>query len=146
MKDLAAILKSRNYRKISFRLTRTNHLLLRASINGIAGNFILDTGASSSCVSVESVELFNLKTADSETKAAGAGATGMLTRISRKNTLRVGTWKTADFEIVVFDMTHVNTALQEHRTRAVQGIIGADVLMLGKAIIDYHNNDLFLLK
>ncbi|RZJ35620.1 MAG: acid protease [Flavobacterium sp.] len=146
MKDFADILKTRNYRKISFRITRTNHLLLRASINGVAGNFILDTGASSSCVGVESVEMFGLKTADSETKAAGAGATGMQTQISEKNILRVGTWKKTDFDIVVFDMSHVNTALEEHHARPVQGIIGADVLMLGKAIIDYHNNHLFLLK
>jgi hypothetical protein len=45
-------------------------------INGVSGNFILDTGASNSCVGFESIELF-LLTAEASRQASGA--TGMFT-------------------------------------------------------------------
>ena len=144
MKNLPEILKKENYKKIKFKLTKTQHLLIKAKINGFIGNFILDTGASSSCVGFESIDYFNLYAKKSKTKASGAGATGMFTQISHKNNLQLGTWKATDFDIVIFDLSHVNEALISHKVKPVRGIVGADVLMKGKAIIDYYNCCLYL--
>ena len=144
MKNLPEILKKENYKKIKFKLTKTQHLLIKAKINGVVGNFILDTGASSSCVGFESIDYFNLYAKKSKTKASGAGATGMFTQISHKNNLQLGTWKGIDFNIVIFDLSHVNEALISHKVKPVRGIVGADVLMKGKAIIDYYNCCLYL--
>ena len=143
MQDLQKILKKEHYRKIKFKVTKTQHLLIRAEINGVKGNFILDTGASNSCVDFSHTELFQLSPGHSKTKAAGAGATGMFTQIARDTQIKLGTWK-ADFDLVIFDLSHVNLALTEHKAKAVQGIIGADVLLKGKAIIDYYNHYLYL--
>ncbi|HEU0137265.1 MAG TPA: aspartyl protease family protein, partial [Flavobacterium sp.] len=74
MKHLADLLKKEKYKKIKFKVTKTKHLLIKASVNGVKGNFILDTGASNSCVGFESIELFKLTASHSKTKAAGAGA------------------------------------------------------------------------
>jgi len=41
-------------------------------------------------------------------------------------------------------MTHVNTALTQHNAREVHGIIGADILEMAKAIIDYDKMVLYL--
>ena len=146
MKNLNNILKKENYKKIKFKITKTQHLLIKAKINGVAGNFILDTGASNSCVGFESVDLFALEAKKSKTKAAGAGATGMFTQIATKNQLQLGSWKDSNFELVIFDLSHVNEALTQHKAKPVHGIIGADILMKGKGIIDYFNNCLYLLK
>nr|WP_315164602.1 retropepsin-like aspartic protease [uncultured Flavobacterium sp.] len=146
MKDLQHILEKENYKKIKFKITKTQHLLIKAKINGVKGNFILDTGASSSCVGFESIALFLLEAKNSKTKASGAGATGMLTQIATKNELQLGTWKNNNFDIVIFDLTHVNEALIEHKSKPVHGIIGADILTKGKAIVDYYNRYLYLLK
>jgi len=43
-------------------------------------------------------------------------------------------------------LSHVNEALKQHKAKPVHGIIGADVLMKGKAIVDYYNHCLYLLK
>jgi hypothetical protein len=43
-------------------------------------------------------------------------------------------------------MTHVNTALTQHYANEVHGIIGADILEKGKAIIDYNTLVLYLKK
>lgn len=144
MKNLPEILKKEDYKKIKFKLIKTQHLLIKAKINGVVGNFILDTGASSSCVGFESIDHFNLFAKKSKTKASGAGATGMFTQISHKNNLQLGTWKSTDFDIVIFDLSHVNEALISHKVKPVRGIVGADVLMKGKAIIDYYNCCLYL--
>ncbi len=146
MKNLQDILKKENYRKVKFKITKTQHLLIKAKINGVTGNFILDTGASNSCVGFESVDLFLLEAKKSKTKAAGAGATGMFTQLALKNQLQLGTWKDSDFELVIFDLSHVNEALTQHKAKPVHGIIGADILMKGKAIVDYYNHYLYLLK
>lgn len=146
MKNLHEILKKENYRKVKFKITKTQHLLIKAKINGVIGNFILDTGASNSCVGFESVDLFLLEAKKSKTKAAGAGATGMFTQLALKNQLQLGSWKDSNFEIVIFDLSHVNEALTQHKAKPVHGIIGADILMKGKAIVDYYNHYLYLLK
>ena len=144
MKNLHEVLKKEKYKKINFKVSKTQHLLIKASINGIKGNFILDTGASNSCVGFESIERFNLKAGKSKTKASGAGGTGMFTQIAKNNILKIGRWKTEEFHLVIFDMTHVNQALQEYKAKAVDGIIGADILLEGKGIIDYYNHCLYL--
>lgn len=144
MDKLADILEKQKYRKIKFTISKTNHLLVSGSINGVKGKFILDTGASNSCVDFEDVSLFKLKTADSKTRAAGAGAIGMFTQIASSNILRLGRWKYKNFNLVVFDMSHVNAALKEHKAKPVKGIIGADVLIDGNAILDYENRYLYL--
>ncbi len=144
MISLPQILNKENYKKIKFKLTKTQHLHIKANINGVKGNFILDTGASNCCVCVKNVALFKLTAKKTKTKAAGAGATGMDTQIAKNNMLQLGRWKMEDLNIVIFDLSHVNQALIEHKSKPVHGIIGADILLKGKAIIDYYNHYLYL--
>lgn len=146
MKNLHDILKEKGYKKIPFKVSKTQHLLIKAMINGVKGNFILDTGASNSCVGFESTFYFNLSAKASKTTAAGAGATGMETQIAENNSLKIGRWNSKDTTLIVFDMSHVNTALKQYKAKSVHGIIGADILLKGKAIIDYYNHYLYLLK
>ncbi len=144
MEDLQDFLKKKKYKKIKFKVLKTQHLLITAKINDIKGTFILDTGASNSCVGFDEITKFELFAENSETKAAGAGATGMLTQLSKKNKLQMGRWKSETLNLVVFDMSHVNEALMSYKTKPVNGIIGADILLKGKAIIDYANFCLYL--
>lgn len=144
MKNLYKALKDKGYKRIKFKLSKTQHLLVKGKINGVEGFFILDTGASNSCVGFEGIDHFDLKASDSDTKAAGAGGTGMLTQTSVKNSLKLSRWNTKNFALVIFDMSHVNHALQQYKAKPVHGIIGADILLKGNAIIDYHNFCLYL--
>lgn len=144
MENLYATLKKEGYTRIKFKLSKTQHLLVKGKINGVDGNFILDTGASNSCVGFEGIGYFELSATDSDTKAAGAGGTGMLTQTSLKNKLKLGGWTSKNFGLVIFDMSHVNEALRQYKAKPVHGIIGADILMKGKAIIDYYNHCVYL--
>jgi len=144
MQHLKEFLLKKGYTKIKLHLTKTNHFEIKVLLNGIKGLFILDTGASNSCLGFEAVETFGLKAKDSLIKAAGAGATDMSTQISKKNKLKIGKWKREKVALILFNLTHVNTALVSHDSKPIDGIIGADILKKGKAIIDYEKRELYL--
>ena len=65
---------------------------------------------------------------------------------SENNSLKIGKWKTNKCHLVLFNLCHVNSALVQHNANEVHGIIGADILAKGKAIIDYNKNVLYLKK
>lgn len=144
MKSLKKVLKKKAYVKIPLVLTQTNHFAITVKINGVKGRFILDTGASNTCVSFDKIEFFKLASEASEIKAAGAGATNMETLVSPKNRIEIGKWKKKKLQIVLFDLVHVNEALTSHKAEPVDGIIGADVLIKAKAVIDYGTNCVYL--
>jgi hypothetical protein len=146
MSSIEKILKKKKFVKIKLKRIATNHLELKATINGVKGRFILDTGASNSCVGLDMIAHFNLDAQESETKAAGAGATDMETQQSDNNSLKIGDWKTNKCHLVMFNLSHVNTALTQHNAKEVHGIIGADILQKGKAFIDYNKKVLYLKK
>lgn len=68
----------------------------------------------------------------------------MFTQIAKNNILKLGSWKAKKFNLVILDLSHVNKALIEHKAKPVHGIIGADILLQGKAIIDYYNHCFYL--
>lgn len=144
MPKLKKILKKESHTSVRLKLTATNHLEIKAKINGVKGVFILDTGASNTCVGFDKLDHFKLTSEASEIKAAGAGATDMETHISSKNKIEIGQWKNKKLKIVLFDLTHVNQALEAHNVPQVDGIIGADVLKQTKAIIDYDSKKVHL--
>ena len=141
---LEEFLLNKGYVRVKLRLTKTNHFEIKATLNGVKGRFILDTGASNSCVGFEAVDHFNLKVKDSNILAAGAGASNMETKMSKKNKVKIGKWETNKVILVLFNLTHVNTALINHKSKPVDGIIGADILKKSNAVIDYEKKYLYL--
>lgn len=144
MSSLKSFLKAQEYLAVKLKLTKTNHFELKAKINGVEGRFILDTGASNTCIGIDKISFFHLNSQVSEIKAAGAGALEMETLISTNNCIELGHWKKQRQKIVLFDLVHVNQALSQHNAQQVDGIIGADLLKKGKAIIDYSKKILYL--
>mgnify|MGYP003633376080 FL=1 len=144
MASLREFLLDKGYSRFRLFPTPTNHLELKAKINGVEGSFILDTGASSSCIGFEFAAHFGLASEESDVLAAGAGAIDMRTELSQNNHLKIGKWEMNELDIVLFDLSNVNTALENHNAQAVHGILGADLLNNGHAIIDYQYNCLYL--
>jgi predicted aspartyl protease len=144
MVSLKKFMTEKGYTRIPLKRTKTNHFEVFAKINGVEGRFILDTGASSTCVGFDSAKLFQLSPENTEVKASGAGARGMETKIAKKNQISLDNWKKKNISIILFNMIHVNAALTEFNAIPVNGIIGADILKKGKAIIDYDKKCLYL--
>ena len=145
MQDLKDFLIQQGYIRVKLKKTITNHFEIKAKINGIKGSFILDTGASKSCVGTEDIDFFNLMSQESEHKATGAGPSEIDTLISDKNEINLGKFKIKKMSLILIDLSHINKALEKQDANPVKGIIGADILLKGKAIIDYNKKYLYLL-
>ncbi len=145
MTELKDFLAEQGYVRVKLKKTITNHFEIRARINKSRGRFILDTGASKSCVGMQDADVFDLLTEESEHKASGAGPSEIDTLMSRKNRLEIGKFKIERAQLILIDLQHINNALQKQNAEPVNGIIGADILIKGKAIIDYDKKYLYLL-
>lgn len=140
MKQLRIFLEAEGFYRVPLKKLATGHYLFPAKINGILGKFILDTGASTSCLGISDSDHFLLVSEESIIKAAGAGAINMETMLSRKNIFSIKSWEIKDMDFVLFDLSHVNEALRQVEEGPINGIIGADFLKLHRAVIDYGRN------
>ena len=138
-----SFLKSIGYISVKLKFLKTNHYLLKACINGVEGKFILDSGASSSCICVSLENKFKIDSKENKIKASSATSNMEDTRLSKNNTIKIRKWR-SKISLVSIDMTHINKVLNEKETESVDGIIGADVLKKSKAVIDYESNKLYL--
>ena len=136
-------LKDSGYVSIKLNFLKTKHYSLEADINGINGRFILDTGASNSCICSSLENKFNIISKETIEKASSATSEINNTKISKNNTIQIGKWENK-INLITFDMSHINHALNEKKINSVSGIIGADILKKSKAILDYKSNKLYL--
>jgi hypothetical protein len=142
--SLSEFLKNKSYFKIKMHPIASNHFKIISKINGVKGVFILDTGASTTFVDLKLKDTFKLTTESSTIKAHGAGRDKIDTLLSKKNTLSIGGWIKKRFPISLMDLSYVNDAFESIDTPAVDGIIGADILKKGFAVIDYEKRYLYL--
>jgi len=137
-------LSKNQFHKVKLHFIKSNHYKLIAKINSVKGHFILDTGASTTFVDKNLKEKFKLISEASQIKASGAGPEQIDAFVSKKNQLKFGQWRLEQCTIALIDLDPINTAFVAADLVAVDGIIGADVLKKGKAIIDYNKNYLYL--
>ena len=141
---LNKFLKRKGYSSVKLIFLETKHYLIEAKVNGVSGRFILDTGASNSCVCTTLENNFNIISKETIEKASSATSEISNTKISKNNTIQIGKWKNK-ISLITFDMSYINHALNEKKIDSVSGIIGADILKKSKAILDYNSNKLYLL-
>ena len=144
MASLKKYLKQKGFVPVKMSRTSTDHFEVQAIVNGVPGRFIIDTGASNTCIAQEHADHFGLVSEEAEVKAAGAGASDMEARISQENSIMLGKWKRKKLQVVLFDLSHVNHALTSQESGVIDGIIGADILKKGRAVIDYKKKMLYL--
>ena len=142
-KTLNKFLKESGYISIKLNFLKTKHYSLEANINGINGEFILDTGASNSCICSSLENNFNIISKETIEKASSATSEINNTKISKNNTIQIGKWENK-INLIIFDMSHINHALNEKKINSVSGIIGADILKKSKAILNYNKYKLYI--
>lgn len=140
---LNKFLKNKGYCSVNLIFLKTKHYLIKAKINGINGEFILDSGASNSCVCITKENKFKLETKKNKISASSATSEISETNISKRNSIVISKWKDL-IDLVTFDMSHINKTFNEKEIESVDGIIGADLLEKSKAVLDYKSNKLYL--
>jgi len=139
------LIKNNKYIKIPLTKMASGHLHLNALINGVKGEFILDTGAGATVIDTKQQKKFYMKTQESESLGAGAGGQTSLQQ-SLDNSFKMGTLEMPKFLLYVMNLDHVNNAFTLMGLKEVDGVIGANILTSNKGIIDYANLTLYLKK
>ncbi|MDC0382458.1 retroviral-like aspartic protease family protein [Flavobacteriaceae bacterium] len=140
---LNKFLKSEGYSSVKLIFLETKHYLIEAKVNGIKGRFVLDTGASNSCICTSLEDKFKVLSKESKEKASSANSEMTHTKISKSNAIQIDKWEDK-IDLISFDMNHINNALSQKKVPPIDGIVGADILKKSKAILDYKTNRLYL--
>ena len=140
---LNKFLKESGYFYVELQFLKTKHYLLEAKINGTLGKFILDTGASNSCICNSLENIFNIVSKETIEKASSATSEISNAKISKNNRIQIGKWENK-INLISFNMNHINQALGEKKINLIDGILGADILKKSNAILDYKSNKLYL--
>lgn len=129
---------------VNFTITTSNHIIIECKVNDVNGKFIIDTGASNSCIDYSLVEKFNLSFKKSNEKASSASNQISETFFSKRNNLEIAGLTKNNFKLVLFDMSHINNSLKENQIAKIDGIIGGDILREFDANINYLNKKITL--
>jgi len=141
--SLNKFLKESGYFNVKLQFLKTKHYSIEAKINGVNGIFILDTGASNSCICTSLENKFKIISKETTEKASSATSEIINTKVSRNNTIQIGKWKNK-INLISFNMNHINHTLGEKKIDLIDGILGADILKKSNAILDYNSNKLYL--
>ncbi|SCW84035.1 aspartyl protease family protein [Mucilaginibacter sp. NFR10] len=109
---------------------------------------VLDTGASKTAfdqtVLSEANETMNILASDK--LSTGLGTNTMESFTATVSDLHIGDLPIAEFEVAVLDLSTINVAYGQMGHPQVLGVLGGDILMKYKAVIDYGKRVLKLKK
>ena len=144
---LHRFLLEQNYTPLSLLESPARLFTTQGTINNQNMLFIVDTGASDTCLDIQSAtQKLNLVASELNDKVIGFGATDGARSISFLEKIALGDFAIADFAISVIDLSNINMALHSLGFSPIDGIIGADILAKYNALISYENKYLYLKK
>ena len=124
------------------------HPLLEIILFGKAFIVVLDTGASKTAFDRSMLFEAN-ETTDilaSDRLSTGLGTNSMESFTAIISGMFIGSLPITDFEVAVLDLSTINIAYSQMGHPQVLGVLGGDILMRYKAVIDYDNQVLKLKK
>lgn len=151
--DLTVFLKEKGYAAIQLKQLRSGILYFTAEVNDSTAYFFLDTGAGYTIMDQAVVAKFGLEVQESDMKAKGSSGDGIMhLKESSIKKFKMNDFILNDYDIFLMSFEHIHTSFEvtyeeddEEKPR-FEGMVGADLLGLGKAIIDYENLVLYLMK
>ncbi len=122
------------------------HLQLKVTINGIAANLILDTGASRSVFDQTRIAQFtkNNHIEDLDRLSTGLGTNTMTSKKVTLEELQLNDITIKNYEATILDLAHVNQSYEKLELEVIDGVLGSDILTEYNAIIDYGKKELVL--
>jgi hypothetical protein len=141
--DLAGFLRAKGYREIPLNLVASGHLDLEVKVKGEKLLFILDTGSGATVIDTAVARRLGLAVQKTDQTVAGIGGTHPLEK-TVLDPLVIGSVHGRD-EAVVSSLADVNAERKKVAARPCDGLLGAGILQLFGAVIDYPSSRLFLL-
>lgn len=114
------------------------HLLINAQVNGKDATLLIDTGASQTVFDINRINRYSDKEqTTSETLSTGLGTNTMESKQIMLEKLSIGEVELNDLEIILLDLSHVNGRYLNLNLKPIDGVLGGDILLKHKAVIDY---------
>ncbi len=141
--NLPAYLKSLGYVEIPFIITRVNHIVIQAKVNGEGVTLVVDTGASRTAIAESSVARLGLVSGRVE-KTADLSLPKKTAALSNLESLEIGQLRMANVEAWIVDFSYINIIVQMKGEEFCDGVLGVDILSRKSAVIDYKCKKLYL--
>jgi len=122
------------------------HLLIILKINGKKAKMLVDTGASKTVFDVNRISKFTGKKKFNKNKlfSTGLGTNSMKSHNTILKKIEIGKIKMEDFDAILLDLKHVNESYEILGFGNIDGVLGGEVLVKYKAVIDYGKKQLKL--
>jgi len=124
------------------------HVMVSAMVNGHAINLLIDTGASRTVFDsnrLQELLQFGPETVEkNERLSTGIGTTTLESQVFMMKELNLGGAVFHAYAGVMIDLSQVNSSYTSLGLPAIEGVLGGDILVKGKALIDYKKMTLRL--
>ena len=116
------------------------HIMIQGRINGKEANFLIDTGASRSVFDFATMSefidapLFQKK----EGITAGVGSSDLESSTFDIESIGIGDMEIKHYQAVAIDLENIHETYENIHLPKIHGIIGGDILVKHKAIINYR--------
>ncbi len=122
------------------------HLFLNLKVNGVKCRFLIDTGASKS---VLDKKYFEEKIGKKYIKTVKQETTGLHSSTSESHfgvvkTIELGHHTVKNYNIAAIDLSHVNQVYRNAKKPKINGILGSDLMLKYKMIVDYGQLKIYL--
>ncbi|OUJ68626.1 retropepsin-like aspartic protease [Hymenobacter crusticola] len=142
---LIGYLQALGYVPLPLRRYTTGHCTLPVLVNQVPAHFLLDPGSSHTLLDPSKISQFGSPLQVSTHPGTGVGGSVADTAWSAGNELVLhGQLVFDDQTVYVLSLEHVNTAFRQHQLPEIDGVIGADLLGKGAAVVDYATPTLYL--
>ena len=129
---------------IPFKVLKSKHLFCKINLNDLEAKFIIDTGASNTCIDKNKIDHFKLVSNKKEMDVSGAGKEKLKVTPTKKSVLSLNKIVLMKINVMLLDMSSINNSLKKENSIEVDGILGADFLIKTKSIINYKLKKIFL--
>ncbi|MDQ6939432.1 MAG: pepsin/retropepsin-like aspartic protease family protein [Verrucomicrobiota bacterium] len=129
--------RASQFQTLALERSQQNDLLVRAFINGKPALLCVDTGAPMSAIASDRVRYFGLTTPRGNSEMpARVPFNGGQYNLAVAHSLQLGSLNLVDEPLVALDLHNASHAARLMGERAVDGVIGADILFPTKAVLD----------
>lgn len=124
------------------------HIMVRATVNDMSANLLIDTGASQTVFNKVSVGEFqsNASFVKKEGVTSGIGKSDMQAEEFVVDTLSIGELRFEPYKGIALDMSHINELYTTLGLPRIDAMLGGDFLKRHKASINYKRKTLRLYK
>lgn len=120
------------------------HPLVSITLFGKPFTLVLDTGASKTAFDQHMIEAEGRQLTSSDRLSTGLGTNDMASSTAVVHDLHIGNLLIDEFEVAVLDLSAINIAYAQLGRPQVLGVLGGDILVKYKAVINYGKKHLVL--